>query len=87
MFQEFLYSQMNRANYEIIDNGKQYYGELSHLRGVWAVGKSLEECRQNLLETLEGWVLLRLKKGFPIPDFRIPFRKMPAVHPQVYAEA
>jgi len=44
-----------------------YYGEIPDLKGVWASGKTLEECRQNLVEVLEGWILLRLRKGLLIP--------------------
>jgi predicted RNase H-like HicB family nuclease len=72
MLQEFLTSYLNKAKYELIDEGKTYYGEIPRLKGVWATGKTLEECRKNLLETLEGWLILRLKKNLPIPNFRIP---------------
>ena len=76
MFQEFLTSYLQKARYELIDQGKTYYGEIRELKGVWATGKSLEECRNNLLDTLEGWVLLRLRKELPIPNFKIPFKKI-----------
>ncbi len=76
MFQEFLISYLNKAKYELIDEGKTYYGEIPELKGVWATGKTLEECRKNLLETLEGWVILRLKKNLPIPNFKIPCKKI-----------
>jgi predicted RNase H-like HicB family nuclease len=58
---------MGRAQYEIIDNPEPFYGEIPECKGVWATGKTLEECRQNLLETLEGWLILSLQKDLPIP--------------------
>ncbi|PIR07376.1 HicB family protein [Candidatus Jorgensenbacteria bacterium CG_4_10_14_0_8_um_filter_39_13] len=76
MFQEFLNFYLNRAKYELIDEGKIFYGEISELKGVWATGKNLEECRKNLLETLEGWTLLRLRKNLAIPNFKIPYKKL-----------
>ncbi len=76
MFQEFLNSYMQKARYELIDMGKTYYGEISPLRGVWATGETLEDCRKNLLETVEGWVLLRLRKNLPIPNFKIPYQRL-----------
>ncbi len=85
MFQEFLTSYLNKTKYELIDKGKTYYGEIPELRGVWATGKTLEECRENLLETLEGWVILRLRKNLPIPNFKIPFKKLS--EDKVYAKA
>lgn len=71
MLQDFIYSHLQKARYEIIDGGKRYYGEIPDLKGVWATGKTLEECRHNLLETLEGWLIVKLKKNLPIPSFRI----------------
>jgi len=71
MLQNFIYSHLQKARYEIIDGGKRYYGEIPSLKGVWAVGKTLEECRHELLETLESWLVLRLKKNLPIPSFRV----------------
>ena len=85
MFQEFLTSCLNKAKYELIDEGKTYYGEVPSLKGVWATGKTLEQCRKNLLETIEGWTLLRLKKNLPIPGFKIPVKKVPLS--QAYVKA
>lgn len=84
MFQEFLSLYLNKAKYELIEKGKTYYGEIPELRGVWATGKTLEECRKNLLETLEGWVILRLKKNLPIPNFKTPCKKIP--YKRIYAK-
>lgn len=72
MIQDYITNNMNRANYELIDGGKIFYAEIKTLRGVWAVGKTLEECRLNLMTTIGGWLILRLKKNLPIPNFKIP---------------
>ena len=76
MFREFSNYYLGKAKYELIENGKTYYGEIPQLRGVWATGKTLEECRNTLVDVMEGWVILRVKKNLPIPNFRIPFGKM-----------
>jgi len=55
----------------MIDEGSRFYAEIKELRGVWAVGKTLEECRQNLLSSLEGWFVFRLRKNLPVPH--LPF--------------
>ena len=72
MIQDFMTMNLNKAEYELIDGGKRFYGEIKSLRGVWAVGKTLEDCRQNLMTTIEGWLIIRLKKNLPIPHFKIP---------------
>lgn len=76
MFQNFLTFYLDKAKYEIIDGGKIYYGEIPALKGVWATGKTLKECKRSLGESLEGWVILRLRKNLPIPNFKIPYRKI-----------
>jgi predicted RNase H-like HicB family nuclease len=71
---EYIEEALRRARYEIIDDDEPYYGEVAELKGVWATGKTLEECRNNLKEVIEGWILLSIKKGLPIPrlgDFEI----------------
>ncbi|MBI4641949.1 MAG: type II toxin-antitoxin system HicB family antitoxin [Candidatus Tectomicrobia bacterium] len=67
MIIEYIQEALQRAHYELIRDDEPYYGEIPDLKGVWASGKTLEECRQNLIEVLEGWILLRLRKGLPIP--------------------
>ena len=63
MIQDYLNTNLKKARYEMIDGGKRFYAEIKELRGVWATGDTLEDCRQNLLSTLEGWLILRLRKN------------------------
>ncbi len=67
MITEYIEEALKRARYEIINDEEPYYGEVEELKGVWAIGKSLEECRNNLKEVIEGWILLSIKKGIEIP--------------------
>jgi len=41
--------------------------KIKEVEGVWATGKILEQCRENFKDVIEGWILLSLKKGLPIP--------------------
>ncbi len=69
MLTEYIDEALRRAQYEIIDNDQEpYYGEIKELQGVWATGKTLEECRNNLKDVVEGWILLSVKQGLPVPD-------------------
>jgi predicted RNase H-like HicB family nuclease len=58
---------MGKAEYEMIDGKKRFYAEIKELKGVWAIGSTLEECRSSLLSTIEGWLIIRLRKNLPIP--------------------
>jgi len=50
----------------VIKDEEPYYGEVPELPGVWATGKTLEECRKNLIEVIDGWIIVRLRRGIPI---------------------
>ena len=67
MIREYIEAALSHAHYELIKDEEPYYGEIKPLQGVWATGKSLEECRQKLAEVLDGWILVRLSRGLPIP--------------------
>ncbi|WP_331456193.1 type II toxin-antitoxin system HicB family antitoxin [Methanosarcina siciliae] len=60
---KFTQTALEKAKYEIIDNIEPYYGEVSELEGVWATGKTLEECRKNLEEVIDEWINFRLRNG------------------------
>ena len=67
MIKEYIEAALARATYEIIEDEEPHYGEIPSMQGVWASGKTLEECRRSLAETVEDWVLLSIAKGLPIP--------------------
>ena len=67
MILQYVRAAMERAHYEIIDDLEPYYGEIPECEGVWATGKTLEECRRNLEEVLEGWIVVRLQRRLSIP--------------------
>ncbi len=67
MLIKYIHDALEHAKYEIIDDEEPYYGEVPELQGVWASGKTLEECRKNLEEVIDEWIIIRLRKGLPIP--------------------
>lgn len=75
MLTEYVDEALRRAHYEILDEAEEpFYGEIKKLPGVWASGKTLEDCRNSLKDVVEGWILLSVKKKLLIPrlgDFEI----------------
>ena len=67
MITAYIHKALHKAHYEMIDDGQPFYGEISELQGVWATGHTLEECRENLANVLEGWILIRVSCQFTIP--------------------
>jgi predicted RNase H-like HicB family nuclease len=83
MIMEYIQAALAQAKYEIIEDEESYYGEVPGLQGIWASGKTLEECRKNLADVIDGWIVVRLKKGLIIPpvgDHRIEELKELEVH-------
>ena len=67
MFCEYIHAALSKATYEIIDDEEPFYGEIPELQGVWATGKTLEDCRGNLRAVVDGWIAFRLRLGLAIP--------------------
>ena len=68
MLTEYIEEALERARYELIDDpDNPYYGEVPDLPGVWASGETLEACRRELKDVIEGWLLVSVKKSLPIP--------------------
>ena len=55
---EYLQAAMRRAKYEILPDDGSFYGEIPDFQGVYANARTLESCREELQEVLEGWGLL-----------------------------
>jgi predicted RNase H-like HicB family nuclease len=67
MFAEYIRAALERAQYKTIDDPEPIFGEVPELDGVWATGKTVEECRGELISVIEGWIALRLRMGDSIP--------------------
>ncbi|MGK7900791.1 MAG: type II toxin-antitoxin system HicB family antitoxin [Hormoscilla sp.] len=68
MIQEYLQKAMQAAKYEILEEEEGFYGSIPGATGVWATGSTLEECRQELLEVLEEWILIGIAMGHELPE-------------------
>jgi len=67
MLTKYIKVAMEKAHYEILEESKTYYGSIPGFKGVWAEGKTLEECREELQEVLEEWIMIRLRRGLSLP--------------------
>ena len=68
MLIQYIQAALENARYEMIDDEEPYYGEVPGLEGVWSSGNTLEECRKNLEEIIDEWVIVRLAKELMIPQ-------------------
>lgn len=70
MLSEYISKKLKGARYKFLKDGT-YFGEIPGLRGVWANAKNLEDCRRELQEVLEDWLLLKVQSHEKIPGFEI----------------
>jgi predicted RNase H-like HicB family nuclease len=69
MIRDYMQAAMRHAHYEMIDQpGEPFFGSIPECRGVIAIGKTLEECRENLEDALDNWLVLGFRLGHEIPE-------------------
>ena len=81
MLVEYIQKALENAKYKKLDS-KTWFVEIPEFEGVWANGKSVEECRKELVEVLEEWVILKIRDNDPIPvikDIDINIKKVAVV--------
>lgn len=58
---------MKQARYEILPDDHSYYGEIHGFQGVYANQDTLEDCRNELRDVLEDWILISVSRRLPLP--------------------
>ncbi len=67
MLRDYLSAAMRKAKYEIIPDDGTYYGEIPGFKGVYSNSENLEDCRNELEEVLEEWLLYRIANSLQVP--------------------
>ena len=66
MISRYVNRALQRARYVETDDGS-YCGTVAGMRGVIATGRTLEGCRDQLVEVIEEWILVRVARGLAVP--------------------
>lgn len=66
MLTEYIEHAMRKAHYELMEDGR-FFATIPKCNGLWAEGRTLEKCREELQSTLEDWLLLGLQLGHTLP--------------------
>jgi len=66
MLTNYIRAATSSATYELLDDGT-FYGEIPDCPGVWGNAETLEACREDLQDALEGWIILGLRLGHTLP--------------------
>jgi predicted RNase H-like HicB family nuclease len=70
MLSQYIDKKLKNATYKTLKDGN-YFGEVPEISGVWASAKNLEDCRTELKEVLEDWLLLKVHYQEKVPGFKI----------------
>ncbi|QEI40325.1 hypothetical protein BMF77_00890 [Dolichospermum sp. UHCC 0315A] len=67
MITDYIQSALKRAKYELLEDGT-FYAEVPELQGLYANAPTLENCREELKQSLEEWIVLGLQLRHNIPE-------------------
>ncbi len=67
MISEYIQKALEKAHYKILEDGT-WFAEVPVFHGVWANGNTVEDCRNELMEVLEEWLILKIRDGDQIPE-------------------
>jgi len=66
MLLEYINKAMSKAEYKKLEDGS-YFGKIPECEGTIAFGETLYECQNELRSVLEGWLIVKIRYGDPIP--------------------
>lgn len=70
MLTEFIAKKLKTAQYKLLKDGT-YFGRIPGVRGVWANARNLEDCRKELQEVLEDWLVLKIMDRQKVPGLNM----------------
>jgi len=68
MLTGYIRAAMHAAKYEILSDDGSFHGQIPGFEGVWSNASTLEDCRDELEEVLEEWILFRVSRNLPLPS-------------------
>lgn len=66
MIIEYLNAALKKAEYKKLDDGT-WFAEIPGFDGVWANAENIEECRHELSEVLDEWLVLKIRTNDELP--------------------
>ncbi len=66
MLIEYIDNSMSEAVYDKLEDGS-FSGKIPRCPGVVAFGETLYQCQKELITSLEGWLILKIRHGDTLP--------------------
>ncbi len=75
MLDKHIHEVIKKTTYKKLENGV-WYAEIPGFVGVWSTDTSVEECRDELIDVLDEWLILKLKDNDPLPVVNVSIYKI-----------
>ena len=66
MLTKYLETAVKKAEYKRLDD-ETWFAEIPGFKGAWANARNIKDCRRELIEVLEEWILLKTRDHEDIP--------------------
>ena len=66
MITTYISAAMELAEFELMENGR-YFATVPPCQGFWADGATIEECKAEMPEIFESWLLVGLQHNHRLP--------------------
>jgi predicted RNase H-like HicB family nuclease len=67
MLTEYIQKALGKTRYKVLEDGT-WFAEIPGFEGVWANAANVEDCRRELTEVLEEWLVLKIRDRDFIPN-------------------
>ena len=66
MIIQYITAAMELAEFELMENGR-YFATVPPCQGFWTEGATIQECKKEMPEIFESWLLVGLQHGHRLP--------------------
>jgi predicted RNase H-like HicB family nuclease len=63
----YIQKALEKAQYKLLEDNT-WFAEIPGFQGIWANAANVEDCRQELIEVLEEWLILKIRDHDEIPE-------------------
>ena len=67
MIRQYIAAAMAKAEYKMYEEDGSFFGRIPGFQGVWANNDTLEECRAELEDVLDEWLLFSISRNLDVP--------------------
>ncbi len=67
MLAEYISKAIEKAEYKKVEEDNAWFASVPGFEGAWGHGSTIEECRKDLMEVVEEWLLIKIQNHEDLP--------------------